>query len=79
MGSVCVYYWWFFQWSIRVFRYENCHVRLARAANAAQKSLNDGLKVAFRSGAVMGLVVVVLDYLIFDLVFCPKLYNRSIR
>src|SRR5512138_2423914 len=32
----------------------------ARAAHAAQKSLNDGLKVAFRSGAVMGLVVVGL-------------------
>jgi K(+)-stimulated pyrophosphate-energized sodium pump len=35
----------------------------ARAANAAQKSLNDGLKVAFRSGAVMGLVVVGLGLL----------------
>ncbi len=30
----------------------------ARTANAARQSLNDGLKVAFRSGAVMGLVVV---------------------
>ena len=35
----------------------------ARAANAAQKSLNDGLRVAFRSGAVMGLVVVGLGLL----------------
>jgi K(+)-stimulated pyrophosphate-energized sodium pump len=35
----------------------------ARAANAAQRSLNDGLKVAFRSGAVMGLVVVGLGLL----------------
>jgi K(+)-stimulated pyrophosphate-energized sodium pump len=35
----------------------------ARAAFAAQKSLNDGLKVAFRSGAVMGLVVVGLGLL----------------
>ncbi|MBO7229504.1 MAG: sodium-translocating pyrophosphatase [Bacteroidales bacterium] len=32
----------------------------ARTANAAQKSLNSGLQVAFRSGAVMGLVVVGL-------------------
>ena len=32
----------------------------ARTANAARKSLNSGLKVAFRSGAVMGLVVVGL-------------------
>lgn len=32
----------------------------ARAANAAQRSLNEGLKLAFRSGAVMGLVVVGL-------------------
>jgi H(+)-translocating pyrophosphatase len=30
----------------------------ARTANAAKESLNDGLRVAFRSGAVMGLVVV---------------------
>jgi K(+)-stimulated pyrophosphate-energized sodium pump len=35
----------------------------ARAAYAAQKSLNDGLRVAFRSGAVMGLVVVGLGLL----------------
>ena len=30
----------------------------ARTANAARKSLNDGLRVAFRAGAVMGLTVV---------------------
>ncbi|MCC6907462.1 MAG: sodium-translocating pyrophosphatase [Phycisphaerales bacterium] len=30
----------------------------ARTAHAAKQSLNDGLKVAFRAGAVMGLVVV---------------------
>ncbi len=35
----------------------------ARTANAAQQSLNSGLKVAFRSGAVMGLVVVGLALL----------------
>jgi K(+)-stimulated pyrophosphate-energized sodium pump len=35
----------------------------ARAANAAQRSLNDGLQLAFRSGAVMGLVVVGLGLL----------------
>ena len=35
----------------------------ARTANAAQKSLNAGLKVAFRSGAVMGLTVVGLGLL----------------
>lgn len=35
----------------------------SRTANAARKSLNDGLKVAFRSGAVMGLVVVGLALL----------------
>lgn len=50
----------------------------ARTANAASRSMNDGLKVAFRSGAVMGLVVVglalldislwwlVLDYFVED-------------
>ena len=35
----------------------------ARAANAANQSLNKGLVVAFRSGAVMGLVVVGLGLL----------------
>ncbi len=35
----------------------------ARTANAARKTLNSGLKVAFRSGAVMGLVVVGLALL----------------
>ncbi|MDD5185433.1 MAG: sodium-translocating pyrophosphatase [Paludibacter sp.] len=35
----------------------------ARTAHAAQRSLNDGLRLAFRSGAVMGLVVVGLGLL----------------
>jgi len=35
----------------------------ARTANAAMESLNKGLRVAFRSGAVMGLVVVGLGLL----------------
>ena len=35
----------------------------ARTANATQKSLNSGLKLAFRSGAVMGLTVVGLGLL----------------
>ncbi|MCL1944028.1 MAG: sodium-translocating pyrophosphatase [Candidatus Azobacteroides sp.] len=35
----------------------------ARTAQAASKSLNSGLKIAFRSGAVMGLVVVGLGLL----------------
>ena len=37
----------------------------ARTANAAEKTLNAGLKIAFRSGAVMGLVVVGLG--LFDI------------
>ena len=35
----------------------------ARTANAAQRSLDSGLRIAFRSGAVMGLVVVGLALL----------------
>ena len=35
----------------------------ARTANAARNSLNEGLKIAFRSGAVMGLTVVGLGLL----------------
>ena len=35
----------------------------ARTANAASRSMNEGLKIAFRSGAVMGLVVVGLALL----------------
>ena len=41
----------------------------ARTANAARKSLNNGLQVAFRSGAVMGLVVVGLALLDISLWF----------
>ncbi|MBR5146322.1 MAG: sodium-translocating pyrophosphatase [Bacteroidales bacterium] len=41
----------------------------ARTANAAKKSLNDGLRVAFRSGAVMGLTVVGLALLDISLWF----------
>ena len=40
-----------------------------RTANAAKNSLNDGLKVAFRSGAVMGLTVVGLALLDISLWF----------
>lgn len=45
----------------------------ARTANAARGSLNGGLKVAFRSGAVMGLVVVGLGLL--DISFWYWLLN----
>jgi len=41
----------------------------ARTANAARKSLDGGLKIAFRSGAVMGLVVVGLGLLDISLWF----------
>lgn len=52
----------------------------ARTANGARESLDKGLRVAFRSGAVMGLVVVgfgLLDiaawfYILNDLVFTPE-------
>jgi K(+)-stimulated pyrophosphate-energized sodium pump len=45
----------------------------ARTANAARNSLNKGLQVAFRSGAVMGLVVVGLGLL--DISFWYWLLN----
>ncbi len=48
----------------------------ARTANAARKSLNKGLRVAFRSGAVMGLVVVGLG--LFDISFWYFLLDRCI-
>jgi K(+)-stimulated pyrophosphate-energized sodium pump len=48
----------------------------ARTANAARNSLNSGLKVAFRSGAVMGLVVVGLG--LFDIAFWYLLLNEFI-
>ncbi len=41
----------------------------ARTANAARRSLNSGLKVAFRAGAVMGLTVVGLGLLDISLWF----------
>ena len=43
----------------------------ARTANAAQKSLNHGLRIAFRSGAVMGLVVDFLLLIIFSAKIVP--------
>lgn len=45
----------------------------ARTANAARESLNAGLRIAFRSGAVMGLVVVGLGLL--DISFWYLLLN----
>lgn len=58
----------------------------ARTANAARQSLNSGLRVAFRSGAVMGLVVVglgLLDisfwYLLLDKLVEPDAMNPTSR
>lgn len=48
----------------------------ARTANAARNSLNKGLQVAFRSGAVMGLVVVGLG--LFDISFWYLLLDNCI-
>ena len=48
----------------------------ARTANAARSSLNAGLRVAFRSGAVMGLVVVGLGLL--DISFWYLLLNAVV-
>lgn len=48
----------------------------ARTANAARTSLNAGLRIAFRSGAVMGLVVVGLGLL--DISFWYLLLNEVI-
>ena len=48
----------------------------ARTANAARGSLNKGLRVAFRSGAVMGLVVVGLG--LFDISFWYLLLEQFI-
>ena len=48
----------------------------ARTANAARNSLNSGLRIAFRSGAVMGLVVVGLGLL--DISFWYLLLNAVI-
>ena len=46
----------------------------ARTANAARKSLDGGLRIAFRSGAVMGLVVVGLGLLDIALWFIALSY-----
>ena len=48
----------------------------ARTANAARNSLNGGLRIAFRSGAVMGLVVVGLG--LFDISFWYILLDKCI-
>ena len=58
----------------------------ARTANAARTSLNKGLRIAFRSGAVMGLVVVglgLLDisfwYLLLDYCIPTDILNPSAK
>ena len=58
----------------------------ARTANAARNSLNEGLRMAFRSGAVMGLVVVglgLLDisvwYIILDTVVPADINNAGMK
>ncbi|WP_195289403.1 sodium-translocating pyrophosphatase [Phocaeicola massiliensis] len=48
----------------------------ARTANAARSSLNKSLRIAFRSGAVMGLVVVGLG--LFDISFWYLLLDKCI-
>ena len=51
-----------------------------RTANAARRSLNSGLKVAFRSGAVMGLTVVglgLLDIAIWFIVLNACIHDAS--
>ena len=48
----------------------------ARTANAARRSLDSGLRIAFRSGAVMGLVVVGLG--LFDISFWHLLLEYCI-
>ncbi len=58
----------------------------ARTANAARNSMNDGLRMAFRSGAVMGLIVVglgLLDisvwYLILDSLIPEDVNNAGMK
>ncbi|MBQ1653400.1 MAG: sodium-translocating pyrophosphatase, partial [Bacteroidales bacterium] len=51
----------------------------ARTANAARNSLNSGLKVAFRSGAVMGLVVVGLALLDVSVWFLVLKYTKLLE
>ncbi len=52
----------------------------ARTAHGASKSLNQGLKIAFRSGAVMGLIVVgfgLLDISIWYLILTKLVYTAE--
>ena len=52
----------------------------ARTAQGASQSLNKGLKIAFRSGAVMGLVVVgfaVLDISLWYLILTKLVYTAQ--
>ena len=67
---------WFLLRSFRFSGDETATYASARTANAARSSLNSGLRIAFRSGAVMGLVVVGLGLL--DISFWYLLLNAVI-
>jgi K(+)-stimulated pyrophosphate-energized sodium pump len=54
----CIYLGWFFLGAMRFLGMKTATFASARTAHGASQSLNKGLQVAFRSGAVMGLVVV---------------------
>ena len=63
MGAFRIPHGWFLLRSGRLLRNEDRYYASGRTANAARKSLDAGLKIAFRSGAVMGLTVVGLGLL----------------
>lgn len=68
----------FFSGLARLFRHEDRDIRLWHAPpTAARQSLDRGLKVAFRSGAVMGLVVVGLGLL--DISFWYIILERFVE
>jgi K(+)-stimulated pyrophosphate-energized sodium pump len=70
VGTICIYHRWCIFRSCRLFWYESCHFCLCPCCQCMSHISGQRFRLAFRSGAVMGLVVVGLVLLDISLWYC---------